>query len=72
MEVTIRGVRMGSGRRKLGVIMGDNVQTGVNVNFHPGVVVGSDSWIAPGITVQRDVRGNVIQYFFSEVQERDR
>ena len=72
VEVTIRGVRMGSGRRKLGVIMGDNVQTGVNVNFHPGVVVGSDSWIAPGITVQRDVRGNVIQYFFSEVQERDR
>ncbi|MCK5671099.1 hypothetical protein KAI10_06930, partial [Candidatus Bathyarchaeota archaeon] len=55
-----------------GVIMGDNVQTGVNVSIHPGVIIGSDSWIAPGITVQRDVRGNVIKYFFSEVHERDR
>ncbi len=72
IEVTIKGDRMDSGRRKLGVIMGDNVQTGINVNIHPGVVVGSDSWIAPGITVQRDIRGNVIQYFFSELRERDR
>lgn len=72
IEVTIKGERMDSGRKKLGVIVGDNVQTGINVNFHPGVVVGSGSWIAPGITVQRDVRGNVIQYFFSELRERDR
>ncbi len=72
IEVTINGKRMDSKRRKLGVIMGDNVQTGVNVNFHPGVVVGSDTWIAPGITVQRDVRGNSIQYFFSEMRERER
>ena len=72
IEVTIRGERMDSGRRKMGVIMGDNVQTGVNVSIHPGVIIGSDSWIAPGITVQRDVRGNVIKYFFSEVHERDR
>jgi bifunctional UDP-N-acetylglucosamine pyrophosphorylase/glucosamine-1-phosphate N-acetyltransferase len=72
IEVTINEERLDSGRRKLGVIMGDNVQTGINVSIHPGVVVGSDSWITPGITVQRDVRGNVIQYFFSELRERDR
>jgi len=72
IEVTIKEKRMDSKRRKLGVIMGDNVQTGINVNFHPGVVVGSDAWIAPGITVQRDIRGNTIQYFFSELRERER
>jgi bifunctional UDP-N-acetylglucosamine pyrophosphorylase/glucosamine-1-phosphate N-acetyltransferase len=72
IEVTIRENRLDSGRRKLGVIMGDNVQTGINVSIHPGVVIGSESWIAPGITVQRDVRGNIIQYFFSELRERNR
>lgn len=72
IEVTINEKRMDSKRRKLGVIMGDNVQTGINVNFHPGVVIGSNTWIAPGITVQRDVRENTIQYFFSELRERER
>lgn len=72
IEVAIKEERMDSGRRKLGVIMGDNVQTGINVNFHPGVIIGSDAWIAPGITVQRDVRGKVILYFFSDLRERDR
>ncbi len=72
IEVTIQGERMDSGRRKLGTIIGDNVQVGVDVNFHPGVVVGSNSWIAPGITVQRDVSENVIQYFFPEIKESKR
>jgi bifunctional UDP-N-acetylglucosamine pyrophosphorylase/glucosamine-1-phosphate N-acetyltransferase len=72
VEVTIKEERFDSGRRKLGVIMGDNVKTGINVSLHPGVVVGSESWIGPGITVQRDVRGNIIQYFFSELRERNR
>lgn len=72
IEVTINATRMDSKRRKLGVIMGDNVKIGINVNIHPGVVIGSDTWIAPGITVQRDVRGNIIQYFFSELRERER
>jgi UDP-N-acetylglucosamine diphosphorylase/glucosamine-1-phosphate N-acetyltransferase len=72
IEVTINGERMDSKRRKLGVIMGDNVKLGINVNIHPGVVIGSGTWIAPGITVQRDVRGNIIQYFFSDLRERER
>jgi len=55
VNVTVRGRRMDSGTQKLGVLMGDNVQTGINVSFWPGVTVGVNSWIAPGITVQRDV-----------------
>ena len=56
----------------MGVIMGDNVQTGINVNIHPGMVIGSDSWIAPGVTVQQDVKPGVIKYFFSQANERPR
>jgi bifunctional UDP-N-acetylglucosamine pyrophosphorylase/glucosamine-1-phosphate N-acetyltransferase len=70
IEVTINSERLSSGRRKLGVIMGDNVQTGINVSIHPGVVIGSDSWIAPGLTIQKDVKPRVIKYFFSDIKER--
>jgi len=68
----VKGERMSSGRRKLGVIMGHGVQTGVNVCIHPGVVIGSGSWIAPGITVQRDVKGGVIVYQMPKHEERPR
>ena len=72
IEVAVNGERMSSGRRKLGVIMGHRVQTGVNVSLHPGVVIGSGSWIAPGITIQRDVKGGVIVYKMPRLEERPR
>jgi len=72
IEVTVKGERMSSGRRKLGVIMGHGVQTGVNVCIHPGVVIGSGSWIAPGITVQRDIKGGVIVYKMPRHEEKPR
>jgi UDP-N-acetylglucosamine diphosphorylase/glucosamine-1-phosphate N-acetyltransferase len=70
IEVTVRGERMDSGRMKLGVIFGDGVQTGVNVSLHPGVIAGSDAWIAPGVTVQRDVKGGTIKYILPDIKER--
>jgi UDP-N-acetylglucosamine diphosphorylase/glucosamine-1-phosphate N-acetyltransferase len=55
VRVNIKGERINSGRRKLGAIIGDEVQTGINVNLMPGVKVGSGAWIAPGLTVYKDV-----------------
>jgi bifunctional UDP-N-acetylglucosamine pyrophosphorylase/glucosamine-1-phosphate N-acetyltransferase len=72
IEVAVKGERLNSGRRKLGIIMGDDAQTGINVSLHPGVLVGSGAWIAPGVTIQRDVKSNVIRYFFPKLEERDR
>jgi UDP-N-acetylglucosamine diphosphorylase/glucosamine-1-phosphate N-acetyltransferase len=37
----IKGERVDSGRRKLGVIMGDNVMTGINTSIYPGTVIES-------------------------------
>jgi len=37
----IKGERVDSGRRKLGVIMGDNVMTGINTSIYPGTVITS-------------------------------
>lgn len=44
-----------SGMKKLGAVMGDNVQTGINVSLMPGVRVGSESWIGPGVIVDSDI-----------------
>ena len=60
VKVEIKGERIDSERRKLGAIIGDDVQTGINVNLLPGVRVGSDAWIAPGLTVYEDVKSGTI------------
>jgi bifunctional UDP-N-acetylglucosamine pyrophosphorylase/glucosamine-1-phosphate N-acetyltransferase len=55
VKVNIKGKPIDSKRRKLGTIMGDSAQTGINVNIMPGVKVGTGAWIAPGLTVYEDV-----------------
>jgi UDP-N-acetylglucosamine diphosphorylase/glucosamine-1-phosphate N-acetyltransferase len=55
VKMSVKGRKVDSGRRKLGTIMGDNAQTGINVSLVPGVKVGSATWIAPGLTVYEDV-----------------
>lgn len=44
-----------SERRKLGVIMGDYVNTAINVSFMPGVKVGSRTLIGPNAVVYQDL-----------------
>jgi bifunctional UDP-N-acetylglucosamine pyrophosphorylase/glucosamine-1-phosphate N-acetyltransferase len=39
-------------RRKLGAIIGDNVQTGINTSINVGAVIGSNTCIGPGAVVK--------------------
>jgi len=55
IKVNIGDRRIDSGRRKLGALIGDDAQTGINVSLMPGVKVGPGAWIAPGLTVYDDV-----------------
>ncbi len=58
IKVTIKGKRVDSGRKKLGIFMGDNVKTGINVSFMPGVKIGPNSAIGSEVLVSRDVPTN--------------
>jgi UDP-N-acetylglucosamine diphosphorylase/glucosamine-1-phosphate N-acetyltransferase len=60
VKMTVKDKRVDTGHRKLGTVMGDDCQTGVNVSFHPGVKVGTGAWIAPGVTVDKDVPEGII------------
>ncbi|MGD2142015.1 MAG: sugar phosphate nucleotidyltransferase, partial [Candidatus Bathyarchaeota archaeon] len=55
VRVNIEDTRIDSGRRKLGSIIGDNAQTGINVSILPGIKIGSETWVAPGLTVIEDI-----------------
>jgi len=48
VRVTTKGQMVGSGRRKLGVIMGDDVKTGVNAVIEPGTVIWEGTVVGMG------------------------
>ncbi|MCJ7445390.1 MAG: sugar phosphate nucleotidyltransferase [Methanotrichaceae archaeon] len=48
----IKGNRVDSGRRKLGVIMGDDVKTGINTTIFPGTVIESHFRSLPAATLK--------------------
>ena len=51
VSVIIDGRRTGSGRRKLGVIMGDDVKTGINATIDVGTIIGEEAFIGMGAVV---------------------
>ncbi len=55
IKVRIKGVRVSTGRRKLGALLGGHVKTGVNVSVNPGIKVGAYSRIFPGVVLYDDV-----------------
>jgi bifunctional UDP-N-acetylglucosamine pyrophosphorylase/glucosamine-1-phosphate N-acetyltransferase len=58
----VRGERIETDRMKLGVIMGDNVKTGVNSVINIGTVIGENSLIGPGAIVSGAIAPNSINY----------
>jgi len=48
VQVVVDGRKTGSGRRKLGVIMGDDVKTGINASIDVGTVIGEGTMIGMG------------------------
>jgi bifunctional UDP-N-acetylglucosamine pyrophosphorylase/glucosamine-1-phosphate N-acetyltransferase len=54
VQLTVKGDRVDTGRRKFGVVCGDEVKTGVNCSLNPGVTLGTGVTVEPGETVRRD------------------
>ena len=52
-EINVRhkGKLVNTGRRKLGVIMGDNIATGINSSINSGTIIGNDTNIGPNALV---------------------
>jgi UDP-N-acetylglucosamine diphosphorylase/glucosamine-1-phosphate N-acetyltransferase len=58
INVVLNGKKLDTMRKKLGVIMGDNVQTGINSMINIGSMVGNDVFIGPGTIAKGEINPN--------------
>jgi len=72
VKMMVKDVVVDSGRRKLGVVLGDGVKTGINALLMPGVKVGCNSWIGPNVVVNRDVAADTVLVLKQNLEERKR
>lgn len=68
--MTLRGKLTDTGRRKLGAVLGDGAQTGINSMINPGVKMGPQSAIGPGAVLYEDLPPN--RCVFVEQEEKER
>jgi bifunctional UDP-N-acetylglucosamine pyrophosphorylase/glucosamine-1-phosphate N-acetyltransferase len=68
VKVKVKGNIVDSGVRKLGVIIGDNVKTGIGVRCMPGIKVDGDTWIGPSTTIYEDLPSGTIVSQKQELQ----
>ncbi|MFW9998726.1 MAG: bifunctional sugar-1-phosphate nucleotidylyltransferase/acetyltransferase [Candidatus Hodarchaeota archaeon] len=62
VKVTIKGQLVDSRRKKLGAIIGSNVEIGTNVIILPGKIIGENSRIGPDTLVREDIPPNTFYY----------
>ncbi len=72
VKVTVKGERINSGRRKMGVIFADGVKTGINSSFNPGVTVGLNSSVGSGAIIYRDVPNNKVVIHHQNQEMKDK
>ena len=61
IRMTVKGERVDTGRRKLGVVCGDGAKTGINTSLNVGVKLGTGATTRPGETVDHDREGRPCQ-----------
>jgi len=55
IEMFVKGERINTRRRKLGVIIGDSVKTGINTSIYPGRRIWPGKTTLPGEIVKKDI-----------------
>jgi len=54
VAMRVKGERVSTGRRKFGVVVGDDAKTGINTSLNAGVTLGTGATTAPGEVVLSD------------------
>jgi bifunctional UDP-N-acetylglucosamine pyrophosphorylase/glucosamine-1-phosphate N-acetyltransferase len=70
IKMVVKDRVVDSGRTKLGAVLGDDVKAGINALFMPGIKVGCNSQIGPGVIVYRDVPANTVVLLKQSLEER--
>jgi len=56
ISVVLNGNKLNTNRRKLGVIMGDNVQTGINSMMNVGTIIGNNCFLGLGAIAKDEIK----------------
>ena len=73
INIEVKGKRINSGLRSLGVVMGSNVIIGERVSTMPGVIIGNNVNIGPSTTVMKNIPENSIFYTkFKEIIQKNK
>jgi len=72
VKAVIKGKELDTGRRKLGVIIGNDVKCGINTSFLPGAVVGSHSRIGADTSIQDSLPDKTLIYSQVKHVQKDR
>jgi bifunctional UDP-N-acetylglucosamine pyrophosphorylase/glucosamine-1-phosphate N-acetyltransferase len=72
IKMMVKDQFIDTGRRKLGVVLGDNVKTGIKSLFMPGVKVGMNSWLGPNFMVERDLPANSRVFLKQNWEKREK
>ncbi|MCJ7604792.1 MAG: sugar phosphate nucleotidyltransferase [Dehalococcoidales bacterium] len=59
-DIRVKGID--TGRRKLGAIIGDGVETGINVSINVGSMIGNNTFIGPGSVISGEIQPNTKFY----------
>ena len=71
IKMTVKDKVVDTGRKKLGAFLGDNVKTGINALFMPGVKVGVNTWVGPNVVVERDLPPNTVMLARQNFEKRE-
>lgn len=68
----VKGEKVNTGIRHLGVIIGDKCNIGIRVSTMPGVIIGNNVVVGPSTTVMKNIGDNTKYYtkFLETVEER--
>src|SRR3989338_1596496 len=58
VNTLINGKKTGSGRNRLGAIIGSNVRIGINASIMPGTKIGKNSHVGAGVVLDADLPDN--------------
>ena len=71
ISVIVKNQRIDSGKDKLGIFCGSNVQFGINTSFFPGISIGKNSQLFPHILIKENIPENSFVKQFSKDTELD-
>lgn len=73
IKATVKEEIVDTGKRSLGVFMGNKVMVGINCSIMPGVIIGNNVVIGPSTTVKKNIGSNTRFYtkFHEIVEEKN-